>query len=220
MIKLSASTIKDYLSCPRKVFYRFNHPELGVQTEAMAIGSAIHEIIEKKELDAIRPIMSKFGLESDYAFDKIKLCLDNFSSVFGHLVGEGDEIEKYFKLKFADDITISGKIDRVHNNVLVDWKTGASKPANLSNDIQFIIYYLAYKMLYKKEPTAVIYASLFHNKIHIFKPNNNSILKFQEDILPYVYNGVKYKVFPRIGLYHWQKPVCRNCQYKKFCLEE
>ncbi len=226
MIKLSASLIKDYISCPRKVFYKINRPEESVQTEAMAIGSAVHEIIEEKWMDkklAIASVddkMNKFGLETNYAHDKIRICIDNFFPVFSHLVGEGDEIEKYFRLKFADDILVSGMIDRIHNNVLVDWKTSGSPPRNLNNDIQFIIYYLAYKMIYGREPTSVVYAAVFKGKSHVFKPNNSIIAKFKEEVLPYVYNGVKYKVFPGLGEYHWNNGICKNCSYSKHCLSE
>lgn len=225
MIKLSASSIKDYIACPRKVFYRTYKPEESIQTEAMAIGSAVHEIFEEKWMDeklavaSVNEKMGKYGLETNFAYDKIRLCIDNFFPVFGHLFGEGDEIEKYFRLKFSDDLLISGMLDRIHNNIIIDWKTSTYPPKNLNNDIQFIVYYLAYKMLYGKEPTAVVYASVFKGKSHIFKPNKDVIAKFKNEVLPYVYNGVKYKIFPGLGEYHYSNGICKNCSYRKHCLE-
>ncbi len=225
MIKLSASLIKDYLSCPKKAYYRINFPEQAVQTEEMVAGIIVHEILEQYWMNRVLALKSidekikKYNLSNDYLKNNIKICINNFFNSFHYLTSNTDEIEKYFKIPYSKDVTLVGKMDRItKDSVVIDWKTSPKNMGNfISNDLQFIIYYKAYTILYSKEPRNVFYISLLKNKIVEFVPDNNYIEELWNIIIPDLAIKIKNKEFNHTGLFN---DSCRNCQYQTICFKE
>lgn len=219
--RLSASLVKDYIACPKRVYYRLYEPEQGIGDRATGIGIVMHELIEKywKSSNAmashIKETMFKHHLNS--GIEDIGNCIRNFEKFRPYLY-DGDIIERFFTYPYKD-VTIVGKMDRItKDGIIFDWKTGKSKPDNLSRDPQFILYYLSYKKLYGKRPKAVYYASLSTGTLHMFIPNDNIISEFETSILPDILRQVKEKHFPRYGLYGYK--VCNYCSYSDQCFKE
>lgn len=219
MIKLSASLIKDFLVCPGKAYYRVYQPEQAEQTNAMTVGTIVHEIIETCWMDrdkAINKIDEKINEYNIYTgADKIYKCINNFFEMFSGVLTEEDIIEQYFKIPYKDDVFLTGRIDRIHNTVIFDWKTSSSEPDDITKDIQFILYDLAYKKLYGKPPGAVVYVSLMKKKLHHYEPNPIIVSEFENHIIPHVIESIREKKFTRTGLFGYKS--CLFCSFSNAC---
>ncbi len=224
MIRLSYSLIRDYLSCPKRAYYRINFPEQSVQTEEMITGIIVHEILERYwtnrilAINSIDELIKKYNLSSDYLKNNIKICINNFFNNLHYLVNTGDDIEKFFRIPFNKDIMV-GKFDRVtKDGVIIDWKTSPKTMGNfISNESQFIIYYRAYQIMYGKEPTHIFYVSLLRNKIVEFIPDWKLINELWDVVIPNIANEIRNKNFTRAGLFN---DSCKNCQFQAICFKE
>jgi len=176
VIRLSASLIKDYLSCRKKGFYRINHPEQAIKTDDMIIGEIVHKVIEEDwnkdmlfALEHAQKIKEGYNIvdPDPKRLNRLNRCIKNFFINFKYLIRNDDEIEKFFRVPFLEDIAImTGKMDRVTKDVIIiDWKTGGTFPKSIDNDIQFIIYYISYKQIYKEYPKKVFFVSLDKGKL-------------------------------------------------------
>ena len=106
-------------------------------------------------------------------------------------------------------------MDRIHNNVIFDWKTGEVPPEDINRDPQFILYYIAYKKLFSREPSGVVYADLYSKKSYLFKPDKDVLAEFQEEIIPGIIKAISSNNFPRYGFYGYR--VCTKCSFKGVC---
>lgn len=221
-IFVSASTLKDYISCSNKVYYRIFEPELKVSTREMIIGDVTHKVIEKawQNLDVAlnlgKSLCEKEGI------DKVgQNSVDHFIHVFFEnftpLVTKEDKIEKYFKIKMYEDVYLVGKFDRISRGLLIDWKTEANPPKSINGLPQFIIYDLAYSLLYNEHPQGIYYASLKDGKLIRYNESKEHSEALINHIIPnYVYD-VRNKIFVKTGLFTGQ---CFRCPYKNPCLGE
>jgi CRISPR/Cas system-associated exonuclease Cas4 (RecB family) len=222
IIKISESLIHDYLTCPMRVFYRTNYTGESIQTPEQAQGSIIHKVLEvawKNSKEAILEAEKQikiYNLKLDTKF--IYKCIGNFFSTFRSMIKEGDEIEKYFKIPYGDNVQLVGRLDRITNGIVIDWKSGMSEPEDIERDIQCMFYYLAYKKIYNKEPIAIYLAYLAKNKLIMYKPNKIFLDQFEHETIPYVINGVRNKIYPHNGLFQFR--ACRNCSYNNICWTE
>jgi len=222
MINISASTLKDYMDCPKKVDFRLNKSGTGAQTRPQLLGTVIHYILEKHwqndrvALAEMRKQFIKYPELTLVDQTKIELCVQNFFRLYGNILTSNDEIEKFFKIPWGRDVQLVGKLDRIHNNVVYDWKTGAP-PEDINRDPQFILYYLAYKKLYNKEPSAVSYVSLPNMKTYMYRPVQGYIDELT-NIIPLVANEIRQKHFPKYGLFSFR--TCANCAFQKPCWGE
>jgi CRISPR/Cas system-associated exonuclease Cas4 (RecB family) len=225
MIHLSASLIKDLLVCPQRAYYRVHNSDQSIQTREMAAGSVVHEVLEKKwssEPEAFifaAELIRKYNIKSGE--DKIYRNIQNFFDLFPFTFNETDKVETYFKIPYqnSQDIFMTGKMDRIHEGTVLDWKTGERPPDNVNHDIQFIMYYLAYTSMNGKPPEDVLYVSLPMKKIYAFKPEEPILTEFVNEILPYAVSQLTNKVVhPRTGLYGYK--TCQYCSFNNFCFEE
>lgn len=223
MIFISASLIKDYLVCQNRAHYRMNNSDQSESTNSMAIGSAVHESVEKcwdNEVDAIElahTLIDKYNITENP--QKVFSSINNFFKLYPpNTFSKDDEIEVFFKIPYKEDITWVGKIDRIHNNCIYDWKTSKNPPKSLDKDIQFIMYYLAYKMAWGKPPDKVIYASLTFQKEYLFKPKPEVLEKFELETIPEVIAGIRAKQQERNGLEKYR--VCDYCSFRRYCFSE
>jgi ATP-dependent helicase/DNAse subunit B len=220
MIKLSASSIKDWLQCPARYYYRVNYPESSIPTEGMALGTVVHKVIEDNWNNVDNGILQAEELIKEYGIknkQKVFNCLDNFYYNYSLLLFENDRIEEYFKYKVDTDCELVGKMDRISNGVIYDWKTTSSVTSFIDNDPQFIIYYTAYKKLFNKNPIAVYYINLADNRVVQFKPSEYIEILYNE-IIPSMIKGINQSDFYKKGLF--DKFSCRNCNFKKICRED
>lgn len=222
MLRISESLIKLYLSCPKKAFYYQNLPGEIIITNKAAIGIAVHKVLEtswrnsKEALAELEIQLQKNNIRTgkETAYKSIA----NFFKMFHELVGEDDVIEKYFKIPIGDGVFITGRLDRISHDIVIDWKTGDLEPEDIKRDVQCLMYYLAYRKLYKKEPAGVYLVFLAKNKILSFLPEQPYIDEFENHIIPFVVNGIKQGQFPRTGLFGYR--ICRNCPYQNICFQD
>lgn len=221
MIYLSASSIKDFIACEMKYDFRRLKFEESAKTEPLVIGSLVHEAIEKhwdNHDRAEQYVKNQFKLYNltSKGKSKVLICLDNFFFNFSHLLSKEDEIEKFFKIKYSKDVIITGKIDRIISGHFVfDWKTTTKPPRDISNDAQFILYYNAYKELYKVFPSSVFYASLTTGKLIKYEENKLFTDKLYNEVIPKMIKTIRENSFVHTGLFGYN--ICNNCVFKDYC---
>lgn len=226
---ISASMIKDILSCSMKGYYRMFKPEVTEQTVPLQIGSIVHSIIETKWMNYNQAILEAgnkcIGLD-DEIYQKVCGYLTVFFENFTYLLSYDDIVEKNFSIDIGSGINLVGKIDRLNpdTGILLDWKTTNRVPSHIDNDIQFIIYNYAYRKIYKKQPALVALAALKSGKLIKFNHNEFYEDTLFNDIIPYVIDIMKNKKFAREGMFHHElarmsseSNLCKYCQYKSNC---
>lgn len=221
-INISYSLLADFLSCQRKPFYRIQFPELGVSNKEMIIGTAVHLAIEKFSHDqdaAVEYMRSYLDLyfitdldDTNYA----TICLNNFFSNFKPHLRDNDTIEYKFKIPIADKIFLVGKIDRISDEKLFDWKTSRNPPAKLFNDLQFIIYNWSYKRLFGKPPVASYYGALSTGNLIQHAGTEDAETYVFHEIIPEVIHNIKENIYPHTGVF---TKACYRCPYKDTCLK-
>lgn len=224
MIKISASLIKDYLSCSQRAFYRLYEPQESIETEYMAMGTVVHNAIEKywdnyeRAFEYVNEQLELLNLPEDLDTRRVGLSLKNFFNTFTPFLTDMDKIEEYFKIPFKKGVYLTGKLDRVTwDGIIFDWKTSFKVPDSIDNDIQFIMYHYAYRKLYGKLPEKVYYVSLPKNKMVEFIPRKEYLNHFEQVLIPNIVEAIKKKMFVREGLY---TGACDNCQFQTVCFKE
>lgn len=221
-INISASLIKDYLICQKQVYYRINNPEF-TQTEDLLVGTLVHDSIEKYWKS--RELASEYSREAGLSYrlsleatNKIKRCLDIFYTHYSWLLSDTDKIEQRFKIPLGKDIFLVGKIDRIFDQSIVDWKTSYHTPKTISNDPQFILYSYAYRHMFNKEPKKIMLVSLFANKVVTYDEDKDLTNSLLHDIIPSIIESIRKNTLPRTGLY--REGVCKNCKYINSCYKD
>jgi RecB family exonuclease len=216
MIYLSASSIKDFISCERKYWYRRFASDKRATSVAADTGTVVHKIIEKDWNNKKRGLAKLEKFPDDYDYIKALHSLENFYKKFQHLLNKNDLIEKKFNVKYARGVKLVGMMDRVTSNgIIYDWKTNKRLPLDLSNDPQFIIYHYAYSKLHKRPPSGVYFASLSHGRLIKFKYNKVKEDILLNEIIPDMLENIKKENFNPTGLYRFS--TCRNCFFKEHC---
>lgn len=219
-IFVSASALKDYLSCSNKVYYRIFEPELKVSNREMIIGDIVHKVIEKawQDLDVALNLGKTLGINQNVdpiGMESIKHFIHTFFDHFAPLVSREDKIERFFKTKLSDDVYLVGKFDRISRNLLFDWKTNANPPKAIGNDPQFIIYDYAYNLIYKQPPEGIYFASLKDGALIRYNESSEHAKALIEKIIPEYVETVRKKDFIKTGLFTGQ---CYRCPFKVPCL--
>lgn len=223
---LSASSIKDFLHCSQMFYYRQECPEESVSSPDMIIGNIVHWTLEKywddpiKASDYVTDRVTEFKIDK-YGDIKIRDCLANFYNSFPELtlrMSEEDHIEFKFKEKIADDIVLTGKMDRIitDSGIVVDWKTGSTKK-NISNDVQFIIYYQMYKRVFGHAPNRVVQVNLNKRELVDFYPEKEYIDTLFNKVIPYIANRIKAKEYLREGYF---TSSCYRCSFDTICYKD
>jgi hypothetical protein len=219
-IKISASSIKDYLVCSQRNYYRINYSGEGVQSKELLLGSLIHKVIEEfwdkqdKGLALVRELSVQYPIVDAKKFKK---CVDNFYIHFSGLLESTDEIEKEFTIKHTKDVSIVGRMDRISDGTIFDWKSTERPPNDVEDDLQFILYYDAYKEIYKKTPS-VFYASLMTGDLIRFKYNTKYADILYKKIIPEMVSDIKSGNFYRKGILAYG--ACTRCVFKTLCYKE
>lgn len=218
-IFLSASSIADFIKCPQKVLYRRTKRVEEVPSREMIIGKIAHAAIEKGWSDRARAVeIVNYWSKSERlsAKDKNDLLfyVDMFFLNFRGLVGEKDEIEYNFKLSLYDDIYLVGKVDRISNGNLFDWKTGRVA-TKLSTDIQCIIYDYAYEKIFGKQAKSICLAALATGELIPYSRNDFYVKEVFDKIIPRMIKTIKNESYERLGMFNHS---CFRCPYKSGCL--
>lgn len=216
MIYLSASSIKDFLSCERKYWYRRFASDRAETSEAATRGTAVHKAIEKYWNNSSKGYRYLHALPNDIDTVKATQALDTFYNRFQHLLNKNDLIENKFQINYSKGVRIIGVFDRVsENGVIYDWKTNKRLPKDLDNDPQFILYHHAYSVLNQRFPASIYFASLTYGRLVKFKYNNIKRDILLHQIIPDMLEHIKEKKFNPTGLYGYT--TCNYCFYKEHC---
>jgi hypothetical protein len=223
MLYISASMLDNFITCNRQAYYRLVRPDLAVQSREMIIGEIVHKTIELHWDNQdfanqyyIAEILQRLP-DDKSALLHAQECLSIFFEVFAQYLTPEDEIEKKFKLLYDKDVYIVGKMDRISDGKIFDWKTTNSPPKNIDRSVQSIVYDWAYRKQFDKSPTGVYLASLSDGSL--IKHNYNAIIadELMYEIVPNVIHAIKNKQFVRNGIF---RKACFKCQYARSCLKE
>lgn len=219
-VYLSASSIGDFIKCPQKVLYRIKKPFPETPTKEMIIGKIAHSAIEKgwKDRKVAYSILHQEAREEGLTksdITNLEFYIDIFFMNFSSLLGTKDHIEYNFKLPLHDDVFIVGKMDRISNGNVFDWKTGSRPPTKLSGDVQCIIYEYAYTKLFGKEPTSICIGSLGKGQLIPYTRNQMYVDELFNNIIPRMIRTIKNESYERLGMFNHS---CFRCPYKMGCL--
>jgi CRISPR/Cas system-associated exonuclease Cas4 (RecB family) len=221
---LSASSIKDFIDCSKRYYFRTQKAEGSETTPNMEAGTLVHGIVEK-HWDKSKSHNLTLALKQSEAINlpeemisRVQYSINSFHDNFQHLLGPEDEIEVNFKIPLDKDVFLVGRIDRILKpaNVVLDWKTAQESVTSIDNDVQFLVYYYAFTRLYNRPPSLVSYVSLLHNRMINLNIQNAKYDFFVKDIIPGITQQVKAGNFYRDGIYRGK---CFRCQFKETCLK-
>lgn len=219
---VSASAIASYIECDTKVFYRITKKIDQVQSREMIMGEIAHKVIERewKNLDeALQLAVQLCGireLDSMGVNSVLHFVRTFFDSFQGYVTPE-DKIEYRFKTKLWDDVYLVGVFDRIANGNVFDWKTNANPPKRLENNVQFILYDLAYNKIFGTSPSGLYLASLKKGSLVKYKENTLYSKELIERIVPDYVETVRKGNYLKNGLFNGS---CFRCPYKTDCLKE
>lgn len=222
-VYVSASSLEDYLSCKRKLHYRFNYSGEKPDSRESIIGRVVHSSLESSWNDQsmamrlCRESLGSFGIFDAEALSFSNTCIDNFFRNFAQFCTESDEKEYGFRLALAKDVFLVGRIDRITPSGLFDWKTKRRPVTNIDNSVQFIIYNWAYKKLFSKSPVGVYFADLPRGNLIKFRENLKTEEILFQQIVPEFVSDVLSGNFSPTGIFN---KSCFRCFYSKDCLQE
>jgi hypothetical protein len=221
-IYISASLLKDYLDCPRKVHYRLNFPELTIQTPEMVVGNIVHTTLEKfwdGRVVAVEYVKAQSMLNHLTLMhtDKALLCVSNFFDFFQGLVTAEDKIEYRFKIPFGDAFLV-GKIDRVGAfGYVIDWKTSSNHTSNVNRDPQFILYQYVYEQIFEKAPSSVMRANLIDGSIDTYSRDKIMEYSIINSVIPSAIESIRKGTLSPTGLFVGK---CARCPAKIACWKD
>lgn len=222
-IHISASLIDDYLACNRRAYYRINRPDLSIQNDEMVIGDIVHKSIEKFWDDKERAITFadvELGMRLPNSITAKMFtnnCIETFFSNFKQYLSNDDFVEKKFRIPFGNDVYIVGKMDRISNNSVFDWKTARKPLSDISKSVQFILYNWAYKKLFNKSPAGVYYAALVTGDLVMYKYDAVVESVLIDELIPELVSAIRNKDYVPNGIF---RKSCFRCSYSESCLKE
>src|SRR3990172_5224830 len=145
MVRISASGIKDYISCSNRYQYRRERNSLAQSTPEKLVGKIVHEVLadywnESDILDLAINVASGYNLDTYYE-NRIVELIKNFKEVPDLWLGESDLIERTFRENHYSGAEVWGMLDRItEDGLILDWKTSSVYPLELHKAPQFIVY--------------------------------------------------------------------------------
>ncbi len=221
-IFVSASSLQDYIACEQKIYYRLFEKGEAVPSREMLMGTITHKVLEKmwdskeKAIDLGRNLCQEYGLDK-IAESSVEHFINVYFENFSYLCRSADKIEKRFKVKLVgSDVYLVGVFDRiVRGGMVIDWKTSANPPKRIDNNVQFIIYDMAYNLLYKRPPEGLYLAALKDGSLVRYSESKEHADTLITKIIPEFVEAVRTKSFIKTGLFNGS---CYRCPYKLPCL--
>jgi DNA helicase-2/ATP-dependent DNA helicase PcrA len=235
----SYSQLNSFKTCPLQYKYQYVFKIPTTSTAAESFGSAIHKTLQdfyskfllnkkidkKRLLELYKQDWIPVGYSSKAHEERMKRegkkILINYFDKFHSRDLKITGLEKLFKIKIADDIFLTGKIDRVdklnQNEIeIIDYKTG-KKPneRELKKSLQLTIYALATndKNLFNKKLKDInltFYYLQTQEKITI-KKNEEELIETKEEIINMVKEIRKNEFNANPGKH------CDFCSFKIIC---
>lgn len=218
-IFLSASSITDYIKCPKRVFFRIHKPFPPAPSRDMVLGSSMHYILEKgwKTRETAYQILEEESVRLNYTkreHTNMSFMTDLFFLNFRHLLGDSDLIEYNFKLQLHSDVFLVGKMDRISQGNVFDWKSGRVAK-NLEGDVQSIIYDYAFNRLFGRPPVSLCVASLSQGQLIPYSKNELFTRELFNAVIPRMIKTIKGEEYEKLGLF---THGCFRCQWKIGCI--
>jgi len=220
---ISATSIKDFIDCSKKYYWRINNAEESVNTPEMDAGLIVHEVLEKY-WDQSKSHNLQKGLHlteskklPERLVERVEYCINSYHDNFAGLLSKDDEKEISFKLKMDEDVFLVGRIDRITkgSNLVLDWKTSEASVINIDSDIQFLLYYYAYTRMYGHPPSGVYYVALLHNQLITLHVDRGQYEILMYEIIPNIIKQIKNNEYAREGIF---RSKCNRCQFKNICI--
>ncbi len=219
-IYVSASALRDYIVCSQKVYYRIFEAGEAVPNREMLMGTITHKILEKewndweKATDLAIKLCRENNLDRTAENSVLHFILTYYNN-FRIMVTDEDRIEKRFKVKLYDDVYLVGVFDRITRGTVIDWKTTAKPPKRIDQDVQFILYDLAYNLIYNKPAEGLYLAALSNGSLVRYSESKLHSETLMNQVVPEFVETVRKKSFKREGLFNG---ACYRCPYKQICL--
>lgn len=234
-LKLSASAIDAYRSCPQKyLFSRFWQLPEGPRA-AISFGSVMHTTIKRfigelrkgnrlpfEEVARIfEAEWTPAGFEDIYQEGEYKKDgLEQLRVFHAGVLAEPPEVleqEKAFELPLENNVVITGRMDQVNSLggrdvEIVDYKTGKPKPAAAARkDLQLSLYALAAREILERNPEDLTFHYLLTNERQITSRDTKQLGEAVETVQE-VAADIRAGEFPA-------KPgfQCRSCTYRAIC---
>ncbi len=220
-VYLSASSIADFIKCSQKVMYRIKKPIKEVQSKEMIVGTISHFAIEKgwdnrdRAISIVRDEAKRYPLVKKADIVHMEFMMDVFFLNFRPKLGEQDIIEHRFKLPLYDDVFIVGKMDRISQGGIWDWKTSGKLPTKLGNDVQCIIYDWAFQKQFGKKANSIVVAGLSTGELVPYKEDRRCVNEIFTNIIPRMIKTIRHDTYERLGMFNHS---CFRCPWKEGCL--
>lgn len=219
---LSASIIRDFLYCPKKLYYRRHNAEQVPNSNTMS-GIIVHKVLEtswrnrKQAEEAIKGLLKYYNIKSNEIRNVVINSVDNYFNLFRTVVEDDDMVEKTFYTTYVPNHGIVGKFDRVNTrtNTLIDWKVSTYDQHDINHDVQLLLYNIAYRIIYKRKLENVFHINLLTGTCNTFVFSEPIVKEFEEVLIEKVIYALDHNDFPRYGLY--KKDLCENCSYNNVC---
>lgn len=187
MINLNVTDIKQFIYCPRIIYFTYCQPVIKKNTFKMKFGSEMHDIVDELEK---RRTLKRYNLENG---------------------------KKFFKQKvFSSNIGLSGKLDMLVKTekdlVPIEMKYTQKKPG-LNHKYQLGAYMLLLEDVYN----CGIRGGIIHiipTKESYYYKNTKSIRNKVLEIVKSIRKIVTEERFPE-KCNGWRR--CKDCEYKNYC---
>ena len=236
----SFSQLESYKTCPLQYKYQYLLKIPTPANAAASFGDTIHRTLQQFYLDYMadaslgldhslflyKKLWSPLGYTSKEYEDKMKKegeeMLKKFFVTF-HPPSESIlSLEKLFKVKMADDVFVTGKIDRVDKNMdtgeleIIDYKTGRlPDEKELQKSLQLSLYaFAAHSPSLYNQPLNKVKLTFYYlqdmKKISITRTEED-IVKVKEDVTTMVEEIRGSSFTPKVGVW------CSYCPFKMIC---
>jgi len=235
----SFTQLETYERCPLQYKYQHILKIPTISSAPLSFGNTIHKTLQKfyyefinnKKIKADRLLQIfhqewiPLGYASKIHQERMKKegekMLRRYFKKFHHLNIKIIDIEKVFKIKIANNIFITGKIDRIDLKnkdeiEIIDYKTGKKPDSKeLQKSLQLSIYILAASNqgLYQKKLNKIVLTFYYlqeTEKISL-KKTEKEIIAVKEKIIETVNKIRQNEFFPRAG--SW----CDFCAFRMIC---
>jgi DNA helicase-2/ATP-dependent DNA helicase PcrA len=236
-LKLSASAIETYQSCPQKHLFSYDWGLRGGPHAATTFGNVMHTSV--RELVGTLRHGRKMPFEDVESFYARRWTSAGFEDAYQEECYRGDgleqlrvfhascmagvpeiiEQERPFTLELERNVQVTGRIDQINhagpaaNDVeIVDYKTGRPKSeAHARGDLQLGVYALAAREALELRPVSLVYHNLENNQ-RVVSTRDEKQLQEVRGAIQEVAADIRAREFPaRPGF------SCRMCDYRSLC---
>ena len=234
-LKLSASAIDTYESCPMKYQFGQTWCIAGGPQAAMTFGNVMHITIRefigelrKKRRISMEEVLAIFdrewseaGFRDDYQEEEYrKAGREQLKEFYRSTIASQPDVfaqEKKFDLPLEPDILITGRMDQINRLgerecEIVDYKTGNPRDEKAAQkSLQLSLYALAAKEAFELEPQQLVFYNLTTNEAVATSRDAKSLEKAQEKVAE-VADRIRAGDFPATPGF-----ICRYCDYRALC---